>query len=132
MLSRFSSVQLFAILWTIACQAPLSTGFSSKDIGVGCHALLQGNLPDPRMEPMSFMSPALVGGLFTTSATRKAPLQQNLSADRVLNPVIFPEECCLTSKISDFRNISYVCQTICRLCFKERKFPNSFQKHMLT
>ena len=26
----------------IACQAPLSIGFSSKNIGVGCHFLLQG------------------------------------------------------------------------------------------
>ena len=24
-----------------------------KNTGVGCHALLQGNLPDPRMEPWS-------------------------------------------------------------------------------
>ena len=38
-LSRFSRVQLFATLWTVACQAPLSMGFSRQ---VGCHALLQG------------------------------------------------------------------------------------------
>ena len=29
-------------LWTVACQAPLSMEFSSKNIGVGCHSLLQG------------------------------------------------------------------------------------------
>ena len=29
MLSHFSCVRLFAILWTVACQAPLSMGFSS-------------------------------------------------------------------------------------------------------
>ena len=28
MLSRVSHVQLFATLWTVACQAPLSMGFS--------------------------------------------------------------------------------------------------------
>ena len=39
-LSRFSHVQLFATLWTIAHQAPLSTGLSGKNTGVGCHALL--------------------------------------------------------------------------------------------
>ena len=27
--------------WTVACQAPLSVGFSSKSTGVGCHFLLQ-------------------------------------------------------------------------------------------
>ena len=43
--------------------------------------------------------------------------------------MIFPGECCLTSKISDFRNIPYAFQTICRLPFKERNFPNSFQKY---
>ena len=30
MLSHFSHVQLFAILWIIACQAPLSMGFSRQ------------------------------------------------------------------------------------------------------
>ena len=30
-LSHFSCVQLFAILWTIACQAPLSMGFSRQE-----------------------------------------------------------------------------------------------------
>ena len=30
------------ILWTVACQAPPSMGFSSQNTGVGCHFLLQG------------------------------------------------------------------------------------------
>ena len=44
MLHRFSHVQLFAISWTVACQAPLSMGWDSpgKNNGVGYHALLQG------------------------------------------------------------------------------------------
>ena len=42
----FSHVQLFATLWIVACQAPLSMGFfSGKNTGVGCHALLQGIFP---------------------------------------------------------------------------------------
>ena len=44
-LSHFSRVWLFATLWTVAQQAPLSVGFSSKNTGVGCHALLQGIFP---------------------------------------------------------------------------------------
>ena len=47
-LSRFSRVQLFVTLWTVAHQAPLSMGFSthgeyrySRNTRVGCHALLQ-------------------------------------------------------------------------------------------
>ena len=46
MLRHFSCVQLFATPWTVACQAPLSTGDSpGKNTGVGCHALLQGSFP---------------------------------------------------------------------------------------
>ena len=37
-----SHVQLFAILWTIARQDPLSIGFPGKNTGVGCLFLLQG------------------------------------------------------------------------------------------
>ena len=36
-----SHIQLFVNLWTVAHQAPLSVGFSSKNTGVGCHFLLQ-------------------------------------------------------------------------------------------
>ena len=46
MLTHFSRVQLFAALWTVACQAPLSMGDSpGKNTGVGCHALLQRIFP---------------------------------------------------------------------------------------
>ena len=31
--------------WTVACQAPLSMGFSRQHIEVGCHFLLQGIFP---------------------------------------------------------------------------------------
>ena len=37
-----SRAQLFVTPQTVACQAPLSTGFSGKTPGVGCHFLLQG------------------------------------------------------------------------------------------
>ena len=41
-LSHFRCVQLFVTTWTIACQTSLSVGFSSKNTGMGCPALLQG------------------------------------------------------------------------------------------
>ena len=40
-----SRVPLFATPWTVACQAPVSMGFSGKNTVVGCHALLQGIFP---------------------------------------------------------------------------------------
>ena len=37
--------------------------FSGKNTGAGCHFLLQGNLPDSRIKPIS---PALAGRFFST------------------------------------------------------------------
>ena len=48
-----SHVQLSATPWTAALQAPLSIDFPGKNTGVGCQFLLQGNLPDPGIEPGS-------------------------------------------------------------------------------
>ena len=41
-LSHFSHVWFFAILWTVAHQAPLSMGFSRQEYWVNCHSHLQG------------------------------------------------------------------------------------------
>ena len=46
-----SCVQRFATSWTVAHQAPLSMGFSSKSTRVGCHFLLQGNFPTQVSKP---------------------------------------------------------------------------------
>ena len=52
-----SRVRLSATPWTVARQAPLSVS-PGKSTGVGCHFLLQGNLPHPRTEPRSPASQA--------------------------------------------------------------------------
>ena len=41
-LSCFSHVCLFVVLWTVAHQAPLCMGFSRQECWSGLHALLQG------------------------------------------------------------------------------------------
>ena len=38
----FGHIQLFATPWTVACQAPLSMGFSRQEYWSECHFLLQG------------------------------------------------------------------------------------------
>ena len=53
MLSHFSHVQLFAIPWTVACQAPLFMEFSRQDYWNGLPFPSSGNLPDPGIEPRS-------------------------------------------------------------------------------
>ena len=55
---------LFETSWTIACQAPLSMGFSRKEYWSGLPCPLPGNLPDPEIEPISLASPVLAGGFF--------------------------------------------------------------------
>ena len=72
MLSRFSCVQLFVTLWTVACQAPLSMVFSRQEHWSGLPCPPPGDLPDPGIEPVSLMSPALTGGLCTTGTTWEA------------------------------------------------------------
>ena len=69
MLSRFSHVQLFVTLWTLACQVPLSMGFSRQEYWSGLPCPPPGDLPDPGIELESLTSPALAGGFFTTSIT---------------------------------------------------------------
>ena len=64
--SYFSRVQLIVTLWTVACQAPLSMGFSRQEYWSGLSCPPPGDLPNPGIE---HRCPALAGGFFTTSAT---------------------------------------------------------------
>ena len=48
-----NSVGLFAILWTVAYQAPLSMGFSRQEYWSGLPFPSPGDLPDPGIEPGS-------------------------------------------------------------------------------
>ena len=54
--SHFSCVQLFATLWTIAHQTPLSMGFSRQEYWSGLPFPTRRDLPDPEIEPASLMS----------------------------------------------------------------------------
>ena len=86
MLSCFRRVRLFATPRTVAHQAPLSMGFSRQEYWSGLPCPPPGDVPNPGIESMSLMSPALAGGFFTTSASWEAqsspppPLNQVLWA----------------------------------------------------
>ena len=54
-------------LWPTRILCPW--GYPGNNTGVGCHFLLQGNLPDPGIKPAS---PALPGGFFTTTPPRQS------------------------------------------------------------
>ena len=74
MLSCFSHVWLCVTLWTVACQASLSMGFSSQEYWSGLPCSPPGNLPDPGIESASLMFSCTGGRFFTTSTTWEAPM----------------------------------------------------------
>ena len=65
-------LQLCPTLWTIACQALLSMGFSRQEYWSGLPCPPPGDLLHPGIEPTSLMSPALAGRFFTTRSTWEA------------------------------------------------------------
>ena len=54
-----SHVQLFAILWTVAHQAPLFMEFSRQEYWSELPFPIPEDIPHPGIEPKSHMSPAL-------------------------------------------------------------------------
>ena len=82
-------VPLCGTPWAIAHQAPLTMGFSRQEYWRGLPFPSPGDLPNPRIEPTSLMSPALAGRFFTTErearrgsqgASRAAPGKSGLPA----------------------------------------------------
>ena len=55
----FSRVRFFAILWSVACQAPLSMGFSRQEYWGWLLCIPPGDLSDPGIELASLTFPAL-------------------------------------------------------------------------
>ena len=61
-----SHVRLFATPWTEVLQASLSLEFSRQESWSGLPFLPSGDLPDPGLKLETPLSPAFVGGFFTT------------------------------------------------------------------
>ena len=53
--------QVCPALWTVAHQAPLSMEFSKQEYWSGVPFPSRGDLPHPRIKPLSPASPALIG-----------------------------------------------------------------------
>ena len=67
-LSCFSHVHLFEILWMVAQLTFLSMGFSRQEYWSGLPCLSPGDLPNSGIKPTSPASPALAGRFFTTES----------------------------------------------------------------
>ena len=63
-----SHVQLFVTPWTVACQAPLSMGFSRQGYWSRLPFPSPGDLPDLGIKPLSLGSPALASRFFTVES----------------------------------------------------------------
>ena len=101
-----SNVWLFATLWTIACQAPPSMGFSKQEFWSGLPFPSPGDLPNPGIESMS---PALAGRFRRapgkphiypcpeTEASKISPfgtgIQKVLNSNIVLRPILYVHMC---------------------------------------
>ena len=72
MLSHLSHVRLFATLWTVAHQSPLSMEFSRQEYCCALPFPSPENFPDPGIELASLTSSTLASRFFTTSATWEA------------------------------------------------------------
>lgn len=62
---------------TVAHQAPLSMEFFRQEYCSWLPFSTPGSLPDPRIEPASFVSPVLVGRFFTTEPPGKPKIEGN-------------------------------------------------------
>ena len=87
-------VRLFATPWTVACQAPLSMGFSRQEYWSGLPLPPSGNLSDPEIELMRPASPALEDG-FVAQLLKDWPTMQTWDLFlgwEVPTPVFWPGE----------------------------------------
>ena len=69
-----SHVRPSATPWTVACQAPLSVEFSRQEYWSGLPFPTLGNLPDPGIESIFLVSPALACRFLTIGTTWEAHL----------------------------------------------------------
>ena len=109
-LNRFIRVWLFVTLWTIAHQAPLFMGFSSKNTGVGCHFLLLGIFPTQGVNPCLLCLLHWQAGSLPLAPPEKPPYMYVWLS--------ITESLCCTEEINNF---TYFCMMV-----------NSIQPNVLT
>ena len=73
-----SHVQLFVTSWTVALQSLLSMGLSRQEYWTGLSFPPLEDLPNPRIEPATLVSPALAGQFFTAMPLGK-PKSESVS-----------------------------------------------------
>ena len=77
-ISDYVLSRVFVSSWIVACQDPLSMGFSRQKYCSRLTLPPPGDLPNTGIKPKSLAFPALASGLFTTAPPGK-PLDTNHS-----------------------------------------------------
>ena len=80
-----SRVQLFAVTWAVAHQAPLSMEFFRQEYWSGLPFPTPGDLPNPGVEFASLAPPALADGFTTPAPPGKPSLDPRLHLWRTLD-----------------------------------------------
>ena len=122
-------VQLFATLWTVAHQAPVSMGFPRQAYWSSSPYPPPGDLPNHRIEPTSLMSPVLASRFFITSTTWEE-VPQAKSRRRVLHwgaeHFVGTFDVRLWSPQYPLRGGIILQDEACRNCPKEGRVPLAF------
>ena len=69
-----SRVRLLVTPWTVACQAPLTMGFSRQEHWTGLPCPPPGDLPDPGIKLVLLLPFDLAGRFFTTALPPGKPI----------------------------------------------------------
>ena len=120
MLSCFSHVRHSTTVWTTACQDPLSMGISSHKHWSGLPCPSPGDLLNPGIKSMSFMSPSLAGRFCTSSTTWGAQyiciniyINIYYSSDSLLSEAIRDTECNSPCPAAGPCCLSPLCVVVC-------------------
>ena len=89
-LSCFSCVWLFAMLWTVAHQFPLSMGFYKQEYWSGLPCALLGDLPHPGIETMHWQA----GSLPLTSPVNPTKRQREKANSLFLSGAVISTSFC--------------------------------------
>ena len=86
-LSRSVMLWFFASPWTVAHQALMSMGFSRQEYWSGLPCPPLGNLPNPRIEPVSCIGRWILYYSATWEAHAKSQMDVNVSGNKIIHCV---------------------------------------------
>ena len=124
-LSCFSCVWLFVTLWTVACQDPLSMGFSRLEYGSELPCPSPGDISDPGIKPASPAPPELQADSLPLShgGNPYSGIPYFTVFRRYCSFVLF----CFFLQIEGFQQVyrHHFVNSICSLCVPRSCFGNS-------